>query len=111
MREGLARLAESAGFDPRPCTNVEDFLLQAKIASGGCAVVDVGDPGLRQPAIQARLCVVATMLPVIALSAGDDARAQRSADALGARALFRKPVDAAALLDAIDWAIRKDQSR
>lgn len=111
VREGLARLAESAGFDPRPCRNVEDFLRRAQIANGGCVLVDVGDAGLRQGGIHGRLSVVATMLPVIALSAGDDARARSTADQLGARAFFRKPVDAAALLDAIDWAMRKDKPR
>jgi FixJ family two-component response regulator len=111
VREGLARLAASAGFDARPCRNIEHFLLQVKIASGGCAIVDVGDAGLRRPDLLARLCVVATMLPVIALSAGDDAASRRSADQLGARAFFRKPVDAAALLDAIDWALRREKRR
>ena len=28
---------------------------------------------------------------------------------LGARAFFRKPVDAAALLDSIEWVTRKDK--
>jgi FixJ family two-component response regulator len=51
------------------------------------------------------------MLPLIALSAADDASAQRTADELGARAFFRKPVDAAALIDSIDWAIRKNKVR
>jgi FixJ family two-component response regulator len=111
VREGLARLAESAGFEPRPCQSIEDFLRRAEIGCGACALVDLSDAGLRQPVIHARLSVVATMLPVIALSAADDARAQRTADELGARAFFRKPVDAAALLDSIGWATRKNNIR
>ena len=105
VREGLARLAESAGFVPKACRNVEDFLRQAEIGNGGCAIIDVCDPGLRQAAIHARLSVVATMIPVIALCARDDAGMHRTARQLGARAFFHKPVDSAALIDAIDWAI------
>jgi FixJ family two-component response regulator len=111
VREGLARLAESAGFEPRPCQSIEDFLRRAEIGSGACALVDLSDAGLRKPVVHARLSVVATMLPLIALSAADDASAQRTADELGARAFFRKPVDAAALIDSIDWAIRKNKVR
>jgi FixJ family two-component response regulator len=111
VRDGLVRLAESAGFEPRPCRNIEEFLRRAEIGYGACALVDLSDAGLRQPVIHARLIVVATMLPLIALSAADDARARRMADEVGARAFFRKPVDAAALLDSIDWATRKDKTR
>jgi FixJ family two-component response regulator len=111
VREGLARLAESAGFEPRPCQNIEDFLRRVEIGNGACALVDLSDAGLRKPVVHARLSVVATMLPLIALSAADDASAQRTADELGARAFFRKPVDAAALIDSIDWAIRKNKVR
>jgi DNA-binding response OmpR family regulator len=48
-------------------------------------------------------------LPVIALSARDDPQARRTARELGARAFFRKPVDAAALLDSINWVTRRDR--
>ena len=48
---------------------------------------------------------------MIALSARDDPAMRRLAQELGAEAFFRKPVDAAALLDSIDWVTRAAQTR
>jgi two-component system, LuxR family, response regulator FixJ len=109
VREGLARLAVSAGFEAKPCASTAAFLRDAAAGNASCAVVDISDADLRDPALQARLTALATFLPIIALSARDDSQARRTARALGARAFFRKPVDAAALLDSIDWVTRKDQ--
>jgi FixJ family two-component response regulator len=108
VREGLTRLATSAGFEARPCASAEAFLGEAYSGNAACALVDICDAGLRDPALRARLTAIATHLPIIALSARDDPQAQRTARELGARAFFRKPVDAAALLDSIDWLTRKD---
>ena len=52
---------------------------------------------------------MAAAIPVIALSVRDDAEIRRVARKLGAQAFFRKPVDAAALLDAIDWVTRAEE--
>ncbi|HZM37334.1 MAG TPA: response regulator [Burkholderiales bacterium] len=111
VREGLSRLAESAGFEPRPCKSAEDLLCKEPVGKGACVVLDLSDASLRKPEIRARLMVVATMLPVIALSAADDPQTQRKARELGAKALFRKPVDAAALVDSIAWHTRETPSR
>jgi len=109
VREGLSRLAESAGFEPRPCEDAAAFVGQVLESNAACALVDLSDAGLRKPAIRARLSVLATMLPVIALSVRDDPQTQRTARELGARAFFRKPVDAAALLDSIAWVMRAER--
>lgn len=109
VREALSRLAESAGFEPMPCKDAEDFLGQGPHGNGACALVDLSDASLRKPAIRARLTVLATMLPLITLSVRDDPQTQRTARALGARAFFRKPVDAAALLDSIAWVMRTEK--
>ena len=108
VREGLTRLAASHGFQARPCASAEAFLLEASSGNAACAVVDISGADLRDPALWARLTVLALHLPIIALSSRDDPQAQRSARELGARAFFRKPVDAAALLDSIDWVTRRD---
>lgn len=109
VREGLTRLAVSAGFEAHPCASAEAFLGEANTAQAACAVVDVCDAGLKDPAVRARLSVLATLLPMIALSARDDRQTQRTAQELGAKAFFRKPVDGSALLDSIEWLIGKDK--
>jgi FixJ family two-component response regulator len=112
VREGLSRLAASAGFEARACESVETFLKEPAPDSGAaCALVDLSDPGLRKAAIRQRLAALAGKLPVIAISARDDAQTQRTARELGARAFFRKPVDAAALLDSIGWVSHTPKTR
>ncbi|MGH8735344.1 MAG: response regulator [Burkholderiales bacterium] len=106
VREGLARLTESAGFEPKPCDSAEAFLRLPDRANGACALLDLSDSRLWSPMVRTRLCALAATLPVIALCAHDDARIRRTARELGARAFFRKPVDAAALLDSIRWVMR-----
>ena len=106
VREGLARLATSAGFAAQPCACAETFIGEARAGNAACAILDLSDAGLRKPEVRARLSVVATWLPMIALSARDDSQTRATARELGARAFFRKPVDAAALLDSIAWVTR-----
>jgi len=108
VREGLSRLAESAGFEPKPCDSAETFLREPRRANGACALVDLSDARLWGPTVRSRLCALAAMLPVIALCGRDDAQTRRTARELGARAFFRKPVDAAALLDSIEWVTRTE---
>ena len=108
VRQGLARLVDAACLESRPCASVEAFLSEAPASRAACAVLDIS--GLRgSPAgVWSRLRTVAATLPVIALSTGDDPATHRMARDLGARALFRMPVDAGALLDSIDWVSHTD---
>jgi two-component system response regulator TtrR len=103
VREGLQRLVESHGLEARPCDCLDEFLRQAPQTAGACALLDLSGPELGQAALRSQLRALSALLPVIALSARDDPAVQRLARELGARAFFRKPVDAAALLDSIDW--------
>ena len=109
VRQGLARLVDSAGLESMPCDSVEAFLLQALAANAACALLDVSGSRLREPALQSRVRALAATVPVIALSALDDPGTRRTARELGAQAFFRKPVDAQALLDSIDWVTRAER--
>jgi len=108
VRQGLVRLVDSSGLEPRPFECVEAFLGQAPAPRAACALLDVSSAALRDPALRSRLRARAATLSVIALSADDDGVTRRIAREVGAQAFFRKPVDAAALLDAIDWFTRSE---
>ena len=109
VRQGLARLVDSAGLVSRPCDSLEAFLAQTPGAHVACALLDVSGPHLDDRPLRSRLRAMAAAIPVIALSVRDDAEIRRVARKLGAQAFFRKPVDAAALLDAIDWVTRAEE--
>jgi FixJ family two-component response regulator len=108
VREGLSRLVDSAGLEPEPCDSMEAFLRQTPGGQIACALLDVSSPRLRELALRSRVRAKAATVPVIALSARDDRETRRMARELGAQAFFRIPVDAAALLDSIDWVTRDE---
>lgn len=108
VRQGLARLVDSAGLRARPCESADAFLREARSNRRACALVDVSDLMRCEPAPWARLRAAAQTIPVIALSAADDPATRRMARELGAQTFFRKPVDAAALLDSIEWVMRAE---
>jgi len=108
VRQGLSRLVDSAGLESRPCDSMDAFLQETSGAHVACALLDVSNPRLREPALRSRVRATAATVPIIALSARDDPETRRMARELGAAAFFRKPVDAAALLDSIDWVTRAE---
>jgi len=108
VREALSRLVDSAGLESNPCDSVDAFLRQMPGGRDACALLEVSSPGLRDPMVRSRLRGVARTVPIIALSARDDPETRRMAREIGAQAFFRKPVDAAALLDSIEWTTRAE---
>jgi FixJ family two-component response regulator len=108
VRQGLARVVDSAGLEAKPFDSTEAFSRQAPGGHNACALVDVSNLLRCEPGPWSRLRAMAAAIPVIALSASDDAATRRMARELGAQAFFRKPVDAAALLDSIDWVTRTE---
>lgn len=108
VRQGLSRLVDSAGLEAKPCESADAFLRLGPAGHRACALIDVADLLQSEPAPWLRFRAAAKNMPVIALSAGDDPATRRVARELGAQAFFRKPVDAAALLDSIGWLMRTE---
>lgn len=103
VRRNLSRLMRSAGLSARTFASAEEFLAIADNLESGCLLLDVTLPGLSGLQLQAELNQRHIRLPVIAVSARDDAHTRGQARALGAHDFFRKPVDDQALIDAIQW--------
>lgn len=102
VRQGIARLLASSGMETKSCDSIEAFLQEAP-GPNACVLMDVGAPCLRQSNFRSRLRATTEDLPLIALAADDDPETRRRAREVGAQAFFRKPVDAAALVDSIVW--------
>src|SRR5512139_3042719 len=104
VRRALQRLLRSAGFEVKAFSSAESFLQSGNFDAGGCIVLDIRMPGLTGFDVQERLASMDIRIPVITVSAFDDAETRERARILGAVAFFRKPVDGQALIDAIHWA-------
>lgn len=111
VREGFARLLRSAGLVPRPYGSPEQFLEEVINTPDACVLLDITMPHMTGTEVQARLSGLEIALPVITVSARDDAETRSWARELGARMFLRKPVDDQALIDAINWVTGGNHGR
>ena len=102
VRDGLCRLAISAGFEARPFMSIGEFAQQPTRSRKGCMLLDADQLQLEphKPMSPRRW---QDELPVIVLCGSDDVAARHAARSFGARFFLNKPVDAQALFDAIAW--------
>jgi FixJ family two-component response regulator len=105
VRTAFARLLRSANFAVETFSSADEFLNKPKQNENACILVDMRIPGSTGFDLQQALLGCGIPLPVIVISASDDAQIRERARQLGAVAFFRKPVDDQALLDAIWWAM------
>jgi FixJ family two-component response regulator len=108
-RRGLARLLRTAGHDVRDFASANDFLAAFDLQMSGCLVLDARMPGLSGEELQAELMARGAALPIIVVTADDDPETRRKALRMKAAGFFRKPVDGAALLDAVRWALQLER--
>jgi FixJ family two-component response regulator len=106
VRRALQRLLRSAGFEVKAYSSAEEFLQSGNLEEKrACLILDIRMPGLTGFDLQQKLISKGVRMPVITVSAFDDAETRERARKLGATAFFRKPVDGQALIDAIHWAM------
>ena len=113
VRTAFARLLQSANLAVETFSSADEFLNSPKQKKNACILIDIRMPGSTGLDLQQKLTAFDMRIPVIVISASDDAQIRERARELGAVSFFRKPVDDQALLDAIWWAIsgtKRDQT-
>jgi FixJ family two-component response regulator len=101
VRRALKRLTKSAGFKAKTFASAEEFLNHGDHNRPGILVLDVRMPGMSGLELQKQLAASDAELPVIFITAHENAQAAEMALADGAVAFLQKPFDDRALLDAI----------
>jgi len=96
---------KSAGIDARAFGSVDEFMDGDIGSRPACVVADALMSGGTGIDLTRRLHESGRDLPVILLTAECNGRLLTQARAAGAVGCFRKPVDAQALVDAIEWAL------
>ncbi len=107
-RGGLSRLLRMAGHDVESFQSGGEFLKAIPEDAKGCIILDARMPGLSGEELCKELRKRGLALPLIFVTADDNPEIKALAVEVQAAGFFRKPVDGTALLDAIDWAMRKD---
>jgi FixJ family two-component response regulator len=111
VRQAIARLLDAAGLEPRQRESLAGMPDDPADQGAGCILLDLSGTPPAEDALRTGLGDCRAGMPIIAMSTRDDDRTRRLAHDLGAQAFFRKPVDGAALIDAIAWVTRTDSAR
>ena len=102
----LTRLIRSHGFDAVSYSSGEDFLRAEKARESDCLVLDVHLFGMSGFELQEQLTAAAVTIPIVFITAQDEAGSRERAMKGGAIAFLRKPFDDELLLEAIQKAIQ-----
>ena len=106
FRRSIERLVRLAGFNVATFASAEDFLDSADLDRATCAILDMRLPGMNGLDLQQRLIARPTPMPIVFVSAHEEAAMRAMALRAGAIAFLKKPFDNNTLLDALNRSIR-----
>jgi FixJ family two-component response regulator len=111
VRRSLHRLLGSAGYAVASFASATDFLDALPRTPTACLVLDVHLDGMSGFDLQDRLVADGSGVPIIFITAHDDAPTRERVERSGAAGHLWKPVDGQALLDAIGRALVSARGR
>ncbi len=101
LLDAMDVLMRVAGFDALKFSSATEFLERVTPSSQDCLILDLCMPGMDGFDLLQILSARGTYVPVIVLSALDDAQSRERVREMGAKGYFKKPVDDQALIDMI----------
>jgi FixJ family two-component response regulator len=107
VRHALARLLRASGHTVETHASAEDFLERRDPAATGCAILDLRLPGIDGLGLQSTLMSADSPCPVIFLTGRGDIETSVCAMKTGAVDFLTKPVQAVALLSAVERALAR----
>jgi FixJ family two-component response regulator len=110
MREALESLVRSAGFSVETFASAQDFLGRRRADGPSCLVLDVRLPGLSGLDLQKKIVDANREIPIVFITGHGDVPTSVRAMKAGAVEFLMKPFSDRDLLDAIEQAIKRDQS-
>jgi FixJ family two-component response regulator len=87
-------------------SSAEAFLSSNQVHETGCLILDVRMPGMSGPELQRQMAVANSHIPIIFMTAHEDAARRTQALEAGAVAFLHKPFYEEELLNAIDAALK-----
>jgi FixJ family two-component response regulator len=111
MVKALTRLLRVKRFEVRGFTSVRAFLEACRPADTACLVLDVAMPELDGLKLQRHLTHQGILIPIIFLTGHGDIPTSVRAIKAGATDFLTKPVDAAALVQAVRAALQSAETR
>lgn len=109
VRESLAQLICSAGWQPETFASAHEFLARPQSPASCCLIVDAALPYLNGLQLQERVAERRYM-PIIFLTRQDDVSMAVKAMKAGALEFLTKPFDTETLLNAIRYGIKRSEA-
>ena len=106
VRESLPDLVRQFGFAVQAFSSAEAFLSSEIVSETSCLILDVAMPGMSGPDLQEELIRRQQGIPIVFITANGDKAVRPRLLAQGAVECLFKPFSEAALLDALDAALR-----
>jgi len=108
VRESLPDLLREFGFAVQAFSSAEAFLASDAIATTRCLILDIAMPGMSGPELQRELERRRQRIPIVFITAHADASVRPRLLEQGAIECLFKPFSEAALLKALDAAVKAD---
>ena len=106
VRESLPDLLRQLGFGAEVFSSAEAFLASDVVSETRCLILDIAMPGMSGPDLQQELVRRRLDIPVVFITANGDRSVRPGLLAQGAVECLFKPFGEAALLDAVNTALR-----
>jgi FixJ family two-component response regulator len=106
VRESLPDLVRQFGFAAKAFSSAEAFLASDFVSETGCLLLDIAMPGMSGPELQQELMHRDHNIPIVFITASADRTIRPRLLAQGAVECLFKPFSEAALLDALNAALR-----
>ena len=106
VRESLPDLIRQFGFCARAFSSAEAFLASETLGETRCLLLDISMPGMSGPDLQQELTRRRQRIPIVFITATGDHTVRLRVLAQGAVECLFKPFSDAALLDALNAALR-----
>ena len=106
VRESLPDLLKEFGFSVRAFASAEEFLASDSVDESQCLILDIGMPGMTGPELQQELGRRKNDVPIVFITATRDESIRPQLLKQGAVECLFKPFSEAALLQAVNTAVR-----
>ena len=106
VRESLPDLLRQLGFAVQAFSSAEAFLASQAVSETSCLLLDIAMPNMSGPELQQELIRRQHEIPIVFITANGDRTIRPRLLAQGAVECLFKPFSEAALLDALDAALR-----
>jgi FixJ family two-component response regulator len=106
VRESLPDLLRQLGFDAQAFKSADAFLASESVGQTRCLILDIAMPGMSGPDLQRELKRRRHDIPIVFITANGDRSLRPRLLEQGAADCLFKPFSEAALIDALEAALR-----